>query len=185
MQNNDIVDDSDASLKKTFMRISREQLLEDLAVKDKQLGACKAKEEKSATPWWMKAIIVLATIFLLIIAIWGIVALVYANRLSSGVTAARMELAATNAEIARRLQLLDDTQRVIYELRNNIGTDATTNTRIAQLQVALDAYAPSKLAHETEPPASMYVQKSAEVGVTVPRSSATLTSQEQGTRIFV
>lgn len=142
----DVAEDSDASLTKNFMRVSREQLLEDLVIKDKELGVCKTKQEKQAMPWWMRAIIIIASLVLAMIAVWGIVALVYANRLSKGVTAARLELAALNAEIARRLQLLDDTQRVVYELRNNLassgGSSAAPALRLAMLQQALDNFAP-------------------------------------------
>lgn len=137
-------ENSDASAANTFLRVSRQQLLEDFAVKDEELRSCVARQlkhdAKTKTPWWMRAIIYIATIILVIIAIWGIVALVYANRLSSGVTAARAELAAVNAEIARRLQLLDDTQRVVFELKNSVNANLSAAATAARLQQVLDTY---------------------------------------------
>lgn len=206
---------SDASAANTFLRVSRQNLLEDLAVKDEELRSCVARQlkhdAKTTTPWWMRAIIYIATIILVIIAIWGIVALVYANRLSSGVTAARAELAAVNAEIARRLQLLDDTQRVVYELRNSVNSNLSAAATAARLQQVLDTYGEKGFADGGVSVTAVKAGKvttanvsANEVGVAVPTTEAQGASikfggakmasssttaagaaPEQGTRIFV
>lgn len=136
-------DDSDASTAKAWIKSSRDQLLEDLAVKDRDLRSCTKQQQRKAQPWWMRAILWLATIFLLVVAIWGIVALVYIHRLSNGVAAARHELATLNAKIARRLQLLDDTQRLVSQLREvgqNPQHTSHVALRLAQLQQVFDQY---------------------------------------------
>lgn len=206
-------ENSDASAANTFLRVSRQKLLEDFAVKDEELRSCVARQlkhdAKTTTPWWMRAIIYIATIVLVIIAIWGIVALVYANRLSSGVTAARAELAAVNAEIARRLQLLDDTQRVVYELKNSVNSNISAAATAARLQQVLDTY--GERVPQGEAGASVTTLQVGkitanasgnEVGVAVPTkttaagggtsvtvgSAKTVTASavpEQGTRVFV
>ncbi len=196
----ELSDDSDASLKKTFMRVSREQLLEDLAIKDKELDKCKVKVEHNTTPWWVRAIIIVASIFLLMIAIWGIVALVYANKLSNGVTGARAELAALNAEIARRLELLDDTQQTVEELRNKLSESSGTvaTLRLNQIQQVLDTFGQRPTGTEKEDATqqkavlSMTLPIGSEQGVSIPLQPVQKTNKttearerEQGTKIFL
>lgn len=136
-------DDSGGSAANAWLRASREQLLEDLAVKSRDLQSCETQKQKTKGPWWVRTLLWAATIVLLVIAVWGIVALVYGHKLSNGVAAARQELAALNAKIARRLQLLDDTQRVVRSLsavgQNGQNANAVS-LRLAQLQQVLDSY---------------------------------------------
>jgi len=94
------------SMADAWLRASRQQLLEDLAIKDRDLRTCSKKVSSPWGPWWVRALLWFATVFLVAIAIWGIVSLVYVNRLGKGIAGARAELASLNDELARRVQIL-------------------------------------------------------------------------------
>ena len=97
---------SDESATQTFLRRSREQLLEDFALKDSELRACTAQKAASSapTPWWLRAIVYLTIIVLVIIAVWGIIAVINASKRNKELRDVQAELDSLNSRIAERAQ---------------------------------------------------------------------------------
>ena len=176
------------SVADAWLRASRQQLLEDLAIKDRDLRTCAKKVSNPWGPWWVRALLWFATVFLVAIAIWGIVSLVYVNRLSNGISAARAQLATLNAEIARRVQILSEDDA--------LASSASLSSNDAQIDAPIETGRPVVLSETLSdlrpiPPApnqqqleqqhSQYLSKQRG---SIPLSDVRQHAPEIGTKIF-